>query len=87
MHPFECSNGNPVCVRGSAAPIRQTEKKMHGTLLYITSIKRINKLISKYSSNITRYSFESIPFESEAMQSVIQRSKAAPPSQIAPFCF
>ena len=70
-------NGNPVDINVSAAPIRQTKFHMHGTLLYITSIKRINKLISKYSSNITRYSFESIIGVSEAMQSVIQRSKAA----------
>lgn len=70
-------NGKPVDINVSAAPIRQTKFHMHATLLYITSIKRINKLISQYSSNIARYGFENIIGQSEAMQTVIRRSKTA----------
>lgn len=72
----------PLTIHGrrvviNASTVRHKEEKfhMHGIGFNVSSLKRINKLVSKYAGNEARYSFQNIIGDSEVMKNTVQHAK------------
>jgi transcriptional regulator with PAS, ATPase and Fis domain len=70
-------NGKQVVVNLSTAAYKEDKFHINGVIMYIQSIKRINKLVSQYSGNVARLNFSDIIGESESMMDVVRRASAA----------
>ena len=70
-------NGKQVVVNLSTAAFKEDKFHINGVIIYIQSIKRINKLVSQYSGNIARLNFSDIIGESEIMTDVVRRATTA----------
>lgn len=70
-------NRKSVVVNISSSPFHEERFNMVGVVLNISSIKRINKLVSQYSGNNAHFSFDNVVGNSDPMRFVINRSKIA----------
>lgn len=66
-----------VVVNVNASPFHESRFNMIGIVLNISSIKRINKLVSLYAGNTAHFTFNNVIGGSDEMRRVIQRSKNA----------
>jgi len=69
--------GRKIDVSLSTSIYKEATFHMNGMILYLHSIKHINKLIAQYAGNIARYGFKDIIGESKPMLDVICQAKNA----------
>jgi transcriptional regulator with PAS, ATPase and Fis domain len=70
-------NHKITVVNISSSPYNETRFNMLGVVLNISSIKRINKLVSRYSGNAAHFTFRNVIGDSDAMRHVIKKSEGA----------
>lgn len=69
--------GRKIGVSLSTSIYKETIFHMNGMILYMHSIKHINKLVAQYAGNIARYDFHDIIGESMPMLDMIRQAKNA----------
>ncbi|MDR3364007.1 MAG: sigma 54-interacting transcriptional regulator [Clostridiales Family XIII bacterium] len=67
--------GKRAVINISAAPYDEKKFHMHGMSFQINSLRRIGKLIAKYSDSTVRYGFEDIIGTSPVFAAAIQRAR------------
>ncbi|MDR0357198.1 MAG: sigma 54-interacting transcriptional regulator [Clostridiales Family XIII bacterium] len=64
-----------IVINVSSFPYNEKKFHMQGIIMYFTSLKRINRLIRKYSDTSAKFNFDDIIGEDSIMKAALQRAK------------